>query len=139
MIGPFRESSNLTTKYLRLTVQNKNLINVRETTVFEVDKSNKEILTFLIEFYPGMTTATLKPDDVNECGKLDWIQISGGWQINKSRNLILFIRNVQFSALSSSVVDSTRVTAMMVKVFRFFRSKHRVFSLFVQLKSKLCE
>lgn len=53
--------------------------------------------------------------------------------------LILFIRNVQFSALSSSVVDSTRVTAMMVKVFRFFRSKHRVFSLFVQLKSKLCE
>lgn len=59
MIGSFQESSNLTTEYLRLTVQNKDLINVGETAVLEVDKSNKEIRTFLIEFYPGMTTATL--------------------------------------------------------------------------------
>lgn len=34
--------------------------------------------------------------------------------------LILFTRNVQFSALSSSVVDSTPVTAMMVKVLDSF-------------------
>lgn len=59
LTGPLREFSNSTTNYLRVGIQNKDLINDGRTKAFELSESRNEIRTFDIDFYPKISLASL--------------------------------------------------------------------------------